>query len=137
MKRKWQGGSGHYWRHYPGDSWIDAVKVTCCNEAEGPDNLWLVEKGSYPISSNLMFEGALSMACYPESQKVPTLSELVHAFDGYCGIDRDSMNGESYVQLGAKRYGGTGHGLGDSVESDYVLHGNADLERFIRYEFLD
>ena len=136
MKNKWQGDSSLYWKHCAGDDYIQAVKVTCCNEADGPDNLWLVESGTYPVSMK-GYGGKENI----DSMSLDQLQGLVYALDGYYGVQQQSMNGESYVQVGAKRRGGKDGGLGSTVESDYIyiyiLRGNMSLDKFIREEFLD
>lgn len=137
MRGGWQGGDSLYWRHDPGADYISAVKVTCCNEADGPDNLWMVESGALPLFSRSGFDRVLEGLSYFPTQNVPSLRELVYALDSYWGVERDSMRGESYVQVGAKRRGGRDGGLGSMADSDYVIHGNASLDRFIRLEFLD
>ena len=67
---------------------------------------------------------------------MPTLPDLILALQGYCGIEQDSR-GEAYVQLGRKPQGYGDLGLGSNLEPDYVLHGNTNLERFIKSEFLN
>lgn len=134
MKSNWKGDSSLYWKYESGDDYISAVAVTCCNEADGFNNRYLVESGALIIDERT-FRYVLESVCYNGAQVVPSLPDIAYALQGYCGIERDS-HGEQYVQLGYTPQGDGESGLGGGFEPDYVLHGNTNLERFIQSEFL-
>ena len=46
MKSDWKGDLSLFWKYESGNDYVDAVAVTCCNEAEGFDNRHLVESGA-------------------------------------------------------------------------------------------
>jgi hypothetical protein len=136
MNNKWNGDSSLYWKYDDGADYVQAVAVTCCNEAGGYDNRFMVESGTMYFGDDY-FNRALESLCYGGKQDVPRLPDLLYGLQSYCGIERDSWNGESYVQIGRKPQGQGENGLGSNCEPDYILHGNRRLESFICSEFLN
>lgn len=55
------------------------------------------------------------------------------AFHAYGGSDEESMGGQTVVQLGSKVIEGYS---GNTLEADTILHGNTNLSKYIRENFL-
>lgn len=56
------------------------------------------------------------------------------AFHAYGGSEKDTYGGETVVQLGSKVIENY---LGDYQDADIVLHGNTNLRKYIRENFLN
>jgi hypothetical protein len=132
----WQGNLDLFYKWESGDDYLSAVAVTCCNEAEGYSNRYLVQSGSLYFGDKF-FRYVLESVCYDGKQTVPTLADIAYALQGYCGIECDAFNGNVIVQVGSKPRDGSPDGLGSDLEPEYVLHGNANLEWFVRSNFLN
>jgi hypothetical protein len=135
MKNDWQGSNGFWFKYESGNDYVDVVGVTCCNEADGANNVYLVESGSIYFSPR-HFDSALDSIGWNCSYGPPQLPHLVDGFNAYHGMGRDSMNGETYIQHGYEIDGGHEGGLGMGLEADYILRKNMNLSRFIQSEFL-
>ena len=124
---------GFFWREDGADDYVLAVRVTPCVDAGGPDNLFHIEQGSIYMPTDPAKRKS-ALACCGYEMETATRSMMVDAFMAYGGIERDSMNGEQVVQIGQKQ---ELEREGWNPEPDYVLRGNASLEKFVRANFLD
>lgn len=112
--------------------YCNAVQVTPCCDAGGPDNWYWIESGTVYMGNAQHVQSALE--CTDTANNAPQWRKG-YAMMCYGGIDYDTWRGRTIVQIGAKR-GDCGHGWDDTLEPDYVLRGNASLRRFVRREFL-
>lgn len=150
---------GLFWRPgsrdpFPEADYVEAVQVTPCTDAGGPDNLFCIESGSIYMPRD-GYETALDSCGYTlhvteyGTHKLIDasgarlllnsghgLALLVDAFWGYGGMERDAMNGERYVQIGRPDRHHDYDGPGWHPDPDYILPGNSKLSRFVRREFL-
>ena len=150
---------GFFWRPssrdpFPQADYVDAVRVTPCSDAGGPDNVYLIESGSIYIPRDkyesaleccgydlmtgprgaLMIQGGTGESVHVDSPQGRAM--LVDAFLAYHGVERESWNGEHYVQIGPRdSFYEEGRG-GWNPRPDKVVRANTSLERYVRREFL-
>lgn len=140
---------GFYWREDDADDYVLAVDVTPCSDAGGPSNLFHIESGSVylPIDDPKRLRAALSVLGYDlldngdigvdggviEKGSPTWRWFVVDACRAYHGLDRDTFNGVTVVQIGRDE---EAHPGGWSPNPDVVLRGNAKLENYVRREFL-
>lgn len=121
---------GFFWREDGADDYVLVVRVQPCSDAGGPNNQFWIEQGSVYMPADADKRRRALSVCGWENEVDPTRWQLVDAFMAYSGVQHDSMNGQTVVQIGAKA-GEPGHGWG-GVEVDTVLRGNAKLENYVR-----
>lgn len=137
---------GLFWRAGLHDDYVDAVRVTPCSDAGGPDNLFYIETGSIYMPRDKAAV-ALDTCGYrigyvdPKHirvmdctgaimSKANSRALLVDAFAAYHGIERDY---ETVVQIGPAEERNCN---GWSPDPDHVLRSNAKLANFVRRECL-
>lgn len=132
---------GFWWKEDDADDYVLAVRVTPCSDGGGPDNLYLVEQGSIYMPLDPAKRHSALQGCGYENEETPSRSMLVDAFMAsnrpsmaYWGIERDTYNGETVIQIGKHKKDTSRDGW--SPEPDVILRGNASLERYVRANFL-
>lgn len=143
---------GFYWREDGADDYVCAVDVTPCSNAGGPSNLFHIEAGSIflPVNDPDRLNAALDCCGWQLTESGNLLAgdgaEILHgtptwrafvvaACKAYHGIDRDTWNGSTVVQIG--RDEGCFIREGWSPNPDVILRGNAKLANYVRRQFLD
>lgn len=126
---------GFFWREDGADDYVLVVRVTPCSDAGGPNNQFWIEQGSVYMPNDADKRRRALSVCGWENEAEPSRGMLVDAHMAYDGVQRDSMNGQTVVQIGAKA-DEPGHGWGD-VEVTKVIRGNAKLANYVRDNFLD
>ena len=141
-KRKWNYNGdmnleygGFYWKEDGADDYVLCVRVTPCSDAGGPNNQFWIESGSIYMPNDPEKRRRALSVCGYENEPNPSRGMLVDAFMAYQGVERDCMNGQTVVQIGAKA-DEPGHGWGE-VRVDQVIRGNAKLANYVRDNFLD
>jgi hypothetical protein len=122
---------GTYWREDDADDYVLAVRVTPCSDAGGPDNKWHVESGSVYMPADKRDSWLDVIGVDPADA---TRRDYVAAAIAYHGIERDTYNGETIVQIGKDEESGRSGGW--NPETDVQLRGNARLWRYVRNAFL-
>lgn len=125
---------GYYWQEDGAYDYVLAVQVTPCSDCGGPVNLFWIEKGSIYLGDKARQDNSLSVIDL-EPQEA-TRADYVQAALAYYGIERDTWNGMSVVQIGRDQAPQDSWQWGGTGSVDYQLRGNASLERFVRREFL-
>lgn len=110
--------------------YCNAVQVTPCSDAGGPNNWYWIESGTVYLGNPEHVARALE--CCDESADAPQWRKG-DAMLGYMGMDRDSC---VIVQIGAKRGDCDSCQWDTDTECDYVLRGNSSLRRYVRREHL-
>ncbi len=123
---------GYYWREDDSEDYVLAVQVTPCSDAGGPANMFWIESGSIYLGDTERQNRALD--CIGVEPANATRADYVDAVKAYYGIEPDCYMGRYVVQLG-KRCGAFDKWQWDSdISADVVLHGNANLRRYIERE---
>ena len=123
---------GLYWQDSGDSDYVNAVKVTPCSDAGGPDNLFWIEKGTIYMPAD---KADYVLSIVGETKETAKPLDYVLAFDAYHGIESDLYGTHLVVQIG-KTQDEPGRGWGAEREPDYILRGNASLRKFVRREFL-
>lgn len=142
---------GLFWRE-PEEGftdYVEAVEVIPVSDMGGPDNEWLILRGSIYMPRE-KYGWALETCGYKlaasgksllayASDPIPVASKqglavLVNAFRAYYGIDEPSKYG---VRIGKTEPQNNWRGGYDAMGIDYELRGNSSLLRFVRREFLE
>jgi len=109
--------------------YCDAVQVTPCSDAGGPENWYWIESGTVYMGNTQHVQSALK--CTDTASNAPQWRKGYAVLD-YMGMDCDAR---IIVQIGAKR-GDCRHGWDSDVQADIVLRGNASLKRYVNREYL-
>jgi len=120
---------GFYWLD-DGSDYIQAVVVTPCSDAGGPDNLFHVDKGHIfidPAKAANMLD-VIGMTPVEASR-----DDLIYAAQAYGGIERDF---ESVLRFG-KDESEYVSGGGWNPSPDTVLRRNTNLRKYVEREFLN
>lgn len=104
--------------------YCDAVQVTPCSDAGGPDNWYWIERGSVYLGNAQHVQSALE--CCDVADNAPQWLQG-HAVLQYMGMDADSR---VIVQIG-KVAGDVSPGWDTDTQCDIVLHGNTNLRRYV------
>jgi hypothetical protein len=134
---KFHGSDGLFWRVEIGDerSYARIIRVLYGYEFTLPSNVFLVESGTIDLDDE-WYEKALHGEAPSEN-----LAERVYTILAHFGADTDSHDGENYFMLGRKPDAGANSAEMAHFEriSDRItiLHGNTNLVKFIRNEFLE
>ena len=117
---------------YEDSDYCEAVEILPASEMGGPDNGFLIVKGSIYFSEH-HFNSALDCIgfnlCGP-----PELREIVQAFLAYSGIERDAINAHTYLSIGKPE--SVVIRVKDWNSPDIQLRGNAKLHNAV-LEFLN
>lgn len=122
------GGSFIREGDYP--DYCDAVDVTPCSDAGGPDNWYWIESGSVYLGNPEHVARALE--CCDESPRASQWRKG-YAVLRYMGMDNDSR---VIVQIGKTRGDCDSWQWNDETECDIILRGNTSLRRYVRREYL-
>ena len=122
---------GYYWRDVGEDDYVEAVQVTPCSDAGGPDNLFYVEKGSIYLGNADLANVLDTIGMTPAEA---TREDIVYAFNAYRGMERACWGGETVIQVGPTEEPYRWDGW--SPEPDYKLRRNVNLRRHIENNFL-
>ena len=124
---------GFFWLDEGDDDCVQAVVVTPCSSAGGPDNLFHIEVGSIYFARDKYADYLSVIGMEPEQA---TREDVIYAAQAYAGIERDH---ETVVRIGKDeratdpwRWKETGW----NPEPDVVLRGNASLQRWVEREYL-
>jgi hypothetical protein len=133
---------------FPECDYVEAVRVTPVADIGGADNRFIIESGSVYMPRDryasvldclgYRLDGRELVDYAGERESLDTergQRMLVDAFLAYSGMDRDTLNGETLLQIGAHPDPYT-HRDWDP-EPDMVAHGNSRLANVIRREWLD
>ena len=112
--------------------YCDAVQVTPCSDAGGPDNWYWIESGTIYLGNPQHVQSALE--CCDESADAPQW-RIGYAVLSYMGMN-EYQPGRTIVQIGAKRGDCDSWRWDDEIEPDIVLRSNVSLRRFVRREYL-
>lgn len=110
--------------------YCNAVQVTPCSDAGGPENWYWIESGTVYMGNAVHVQSALE--CCNESPDAAQWRKG-YAVLQYMGIDCDTR---IIVQIGAKRDDCDSWQWDDTLEPDYVLRGNASLRRYVKREYM-
>lgn len=113
--------------------YCNAVQVTPCSDAGGPDNWYWIESGTVYLGNAQHVQSALK--CCDTASDAPQW-EQGYAVLLYAGIDCDSWQGRRIVQIGAKRGDCDSWQWDTDTQCDIVLRGNTSLRRYVRREYL-
>ena len=123
---------------YP--DYCNAVRVTPCSDAGGPENWYRIESGTVYMGDAQHMVSALE--CCDESADAPQWRKG-YAMMCYMAMDvgRVTNSGcyagpDTIVQIGAKRGDYDSWRWDDEREPDYVLRGNTSLRRYVKREFM-
>jgi len=110
--------------------YCNAVQVTPCSDAGGPDNWYWIESGTVYLGNPQHVQSALE--CTNTASDAPQWRRG-YAVLCYMGMDYDTR---IIVQIGAKRGDCDSWRWDSDVQADVVLRGNTSLKRYVRWEFL-
>lgn len=154
MARRWNYSGdvdleygGLFWREAGAHEYVEAVRVTPCSDAGGPNNVFHVESGSIYMPRE-RYGAALDTCGYKVGRAWETGAQvidgtgkaldarasralIVDAFACYHGVERDS---EYMLRIGKVDPGASG--WGSDCEPDFVLRAGSSLKNFVRREFL-
>lgn len=118
---------GYFWNDdNPGADYCEIVEVIPASVMGGPDNLYLIAKGSV-----YMPEGRKAMVAETCGWEVETRGDWIDAFMGYFGIDADSRE---WFAIGA--VDDTYHPGFDLPDEITYLGRKTDLRGFVNERFL-
>lgn len=110
--------------------YCNAVQVTPCTDAGGPDNWYWIESGTVYLGNAQHLASALEYC--DDSPNAPQWMQGYTMLQ-YMGMDTDSR---VIVQIGAKRGDCDSWRWDDTLEPEYVLRGNTSLRRYVKREYL-
>ena len=123
---------GLFWQWDGGPDYVNAIDVTPCGDAGGPDNLFHIAKGSIYLPLDVDRRNS-ALNCIGYSARPAPLCVLVDAFHAYHGIDGDVYNAETIVRVGKPEECSAS---GWAPKPDVVLRRNASLKKYVEREFL-
>lgn len=131
MNQEWQyfgdinlGQGGLFWCEDGSEDYVLTVRVTPASDMGGPDNVFLIESGSvYLPEDDAKRKDALDAIGVEPGEA--TRRDLVVAFVAYHGIERDAMNGETWIRMGKACPYTTSDNW--AIEPDFVFHGRCTL----------
>ena len=126
-------GYGQTWIAPGGDDYARIVSVLSGSEIGLADNQYVIERGSIYFSPQ-EWNSALD-CCGMDIIGPPEYAEIAYAFNAYMGFDRDIWGGFQIVQVGKKPDYWTAAGT-TCEDPDVILHGNANISRYLEAEFL-
>lgn len=124
---------GFFWREDGYDDYVLAVEVVDCSDAEGPENLFIIQKGSIYIGDDkTTIASALDIiGAKPESA---TREDIVYAIKAYRGLDGPD---QTVIRVGpVSPFYDEGRG-GMNPKPDTVLRSNVNFREYIVNNFLD
>ena len=101
------------------------------------DNQLLIEVGSIymPLHDKAKVKSALDVI--GKTPSLATWIDLALAFHAYWGMERDSWNGATVLQIGTELDTTCLRSGVDPMESDIVLHGNNKLQNYLAKTYLN
>jgi hypothetical protein len=125
---------GYFWREDGSDDYVLCVHVQPCSDADGPDNLFWIEQGSIYMPEDADKRRRALEVCGWGKEEKPSRAMLVEAFLAYGSFDLDCMNGRRVVRFGPAQPARREFG---DIEPDVILRANANLEKYVKNNFLD
>jgi hypothetical protein len=124
---------GLFWRKTGFDDYVDVVEISPCTDQGGPNNLFIITRGSiYLPKDRDARKSALNIIGVDMADA--KLRDLVHAFNAYHGVERDSLGGEHIVRIGKPDEFWSGRGYNPKPHE--VLRADAKLVNYVRKGFL-
>ena len=107
---------------------VYCVDVIPASDMGGPDNVFIIEKGSIYIADDKEKQ-ARALDCIGKKPEEASRFDLIYAMKAYAGIERDLSE---TIRIGkADPYGPEWHG---EIDSEY--RGNRKIENIIREQWL-
>lgn len=126
---------GFFWQESGYADHVYCVDVIPCSDMGGPDNLFIIEKGSIylPLEDAERVKSALDVIGMTSDEA--KRFDLIYAFKAYGGQDVDCRE---TVQIGKRdEFYDYDRGGFDMPEIDRQLRANAKLKNYVRREFLN
>ncbi len=125
---------GFYWKDEGDPESVEALKVTPCSDAGGPDNLFHVESGTVYMNPERLESALDVIGLTPETA---SRNDVIYAFQAYSGLDRDAYGGERVIRIGPDESDYMRRSGGWNPEPDVILRAGTDLRKWIERNWLD
>lgn len=118
---------GFYWREHGEPDSVEAIRVTPCSDAGGPDNLFHFEFGSIYMPEDKLADALSTIGMEPDKAD---RDSIIYAFQAYSGLERDAMGGERVIRIGPDE-SDYARSNGWNPEPDFILRAGTDLRKWV------